>query len=196
MPQLAAHIAGGQRPAAPPIPPERTAHEVDFTIEGTEIQYVEVELDPGESAVAEAGAMMYMTGGIGMALAVPIMAGFVLYYGRAVLKKQRYWALVGVGIGLVISGSNAVHLHEFYFDFLSFIAGISFVIVVVFAFLRNNLLAYALLGFASVRSTVENLGQLSAPAYQIQAGVLLFLALLLIFYLWWRTGNEHGSAPP
>lgn len=66
MPQLAAHIAGGQRPAAPPIPPERTAHEVNFTIEGTEIQYVEVELDLGESAVAEAGAMMYMTGGIGM----------------------------------------------------------------------------------------------------------------------------------
>ena len=66
MPQLAAHIAGGQRPAAPPLPPERTAHEVNFTIEGTEIQYVEVELDLGESAVAEAGAMMYMTGSIGM----------------------------------------------------------------------------------------------------------------------------------
>ena len=30
------------------------------------MQYVEVELDPGESAVAEAGAMMYMTGDIGM----------------------------------------------------------------------------------------------------------------------------------
>jgi uncharacterized protein (TIGR00266 family) len=66
VPQLAAHIADGQRPAAPPIPPGRTAHEIDFTIEGTEMQYVEVELDPGESAVAEAGAMMYMTAGIGM----------------------------------------------------------------------------------------------------------------------------------
>ena len=30
------------------------------------MQYVEVELDPGESAVAEAGAMMYMTSGIAM----------------------------------------------------------------------------------------------------------------------------------
>ncbi len=28
------------------------------------MQYVEVELDPGESAVAEAGGMMYMTNGI------------------------------------------------------------------------------------------------------------------------------------
>lgn len=42
------------------------AHEVDYRILGDDMQFVEVELDPGESAVAEAGAMMYMTGGIGM----------------------------------------------------------------------------------------------------------------------------------
>src|SRR5687767_8749778 len=42
------------------------AHEVDFKILGSEMQFVEVELDPGESAVAEAGSMMYMTPGINM----------------------------------------------------------------------------------------------------------------------------------
>src|SRR6187401_3491320 len=42
------------------------AHEVDFTIHGDDMQFVEVELDPGESAVAEAGAMMYMSAAIGM----------------------------------------------------------------------------------------------------------------------------------
>src|SRR5689334_7083926 len=42
------------------------AHEVDYKIHGDDMQFVEVELDPGESAVAEAGAMMYMSGGIGM----------------------------------------------------------------------------------------------------------------------------------
>lgn len=66
IPQLAPRGTDPQHPPAPPLPPGRTAHEIDFTIEGTEMQYVEVELDPGESAVAEAGAMMYMTGGIGM----------------------------------------------------------------------------------------------------------------------------------
>ncbi len=66
VPQLAGRVSGGPRPATPPIPLGRTAHKIDFTIEGTEMQYVEVELDPGESAVAEAGSMMYMTGGIGM----------------------------------------------------------------------------------------------------------------------------------
>lgn len=33
--------------------------EVDYKIVGSEMQFVEIELDPGESAVAEAGAMMY-----------------------------------------------------------------------------------------------------------------------------------------
>ena len=33
---------------------------------GSEMQFVEVELDPGESAVAEAGSMMYMTQSIEM----------------------------------------------------------------------------------------------------------------------------------
>ena len=35
------------------------AHEIDYEIFGQEMQYVEVELDPGESAIAEAGAMMF-----------------------------------------------------------------------------------------------------------------------------------------
>jgi uncharacterized protein (TIGR00266 family) len=41
-------------------------HEVDFRIHGDDMQYVEVELDPGEAAVAEAGGMMYMQDGIAM----------------------------------------------------------------------------------------------------------------------------------
>lgn len=49
----------GRPSAAPPPPGDRTADEIDFQIMGTEMQFVEVELDPGESAVAEAGAMMY-----------------------------------------------------------------------------------------------------------------------------------------
>jgi len=33
--------------------------DVDFEIRGTELQFIEIELDPGESAVAEAGAMVW-----------------------------------------------------------------------------------------------------------------------------------------
>lgn len=41
-------------------------HEVDYKIFGDDMQYVEVELDPQEAAVAEAGGMMYMEEGIQM----------------------------------------------------------------------------------------------------------------------------------
>jgi uncharacterized protein (TIGR00266 family) len=41
-------------------------HEVDYQVFGSEMQYVEVELDPMEAAVAEAGGMMYMDEGIEM----------------------------------------------------------------------------------------------------------------------------------
>jgi uncharacterized protein (TIGR00266 family) len=41
-------------------------HEVDYRIIGNEMQFVEIELDPGESAVAEAGSMMYMKPSIQM----------------------------------------------------------------------------------------------------------------------------------
>ncbi len=44
----------------------RTAQEIDYRIHGEELQFVEVELDPGESVVAEAGALMYMSGGVQM----------------------------------------------------------------------------------------------------------------------------------
>ena len=41
-------------------------HEIDYKIFGDDMQFVEVELDPMEAAVAEAGGMMYMDDGIEM----------------------------------------------------------------------------------------------------------------------------------
>jgi uncharacterized protein (TIGR00266 family) len=40
------------------------SHEVDYQIFGDDLQFVEVELDPRETVIAEAGAMMYMEEGI------------------------------------------------------------------------------------------------------------------------------------
>jgi uncharacterized protein (TIGR00266 family) len=40
------------------------SHEVDYEIIGDDMQIVEVELDPGETVIAEAGAMNYMQDGI------------------------------------------------------------------------------------------------------------------------------------
>jgi uncharacterized protein (TIGR00266 family) len=52
---------GGVRPGA-----GSSADVIDYKIIGSEMQYVEVTLDPGETVIAEAGAMMYMTPGIEM----------------------------------------------------------------------------------------------------------------------------------
>jgi uncharacterized protein (TIGR00266 family) len=53
-PAVARAISGGQR----------RCHEVDYEIHGDDMQVVEVELDPGETVIAEAGAMNYMEDGI------------------------------------------------------------------------------------------------------------------------------------
>jgi uncharacterized protein (TIGR00266 family) len=41
-------------------------HEIDYKVYGDDMQFVEVELDPQEAALAEAGGMMYMEDGIEM----------------------------------------------------------------------------------------------------------------------------------
>lgn len=78
--------AGG---VTPPPPLGRQAHDIDFAIHGTEMQFVDVELDPGESVVAEAGGFMYMTPGIEMET--------VFGDGSASQQKGVMGALMGAG---------------------------------------------------------------------------------------------------
>ncbi|MEY3086487.1 MAG: hypothetical protein RLZ93_406, partial [Bacteroidota bacterium] len=44
----------------------RNNHEIDYFIKGEEMQLIEIELDPQETAIAEAGAFMYMDQSIEM----------------------------------------------------------------------------------------------------------------------------------
>ncbi|MCG6857682.1 MAG: AIM24 family protein [Salaquimonas sp.] len=55
-------MAFGSVPDMPAARHQRStgiADDIDFEIKGLEMQFVEIELDPGESAVAEAGSMMF-----------------------------------------------------------------------------------------------------------------------------------------
>lgn len=76
VPAVAARLGGSMRPAqAPPSIPYASvsrgatsvrSDEIDYQVFGSEMQYVEVTLDPGETVIGEPGAMMYMTPGIQM----------------------------------------------------------------------------------------------------------------------------------
>jgi len=63
---LPALFGGDPASSGPPAIPQsappmgRRSHEIDFEIFGDDMQIVEVELDPGETVIAEAGAMSYM----------------------------------------------------------------------------------------------------------------------------------------
>jgi uncharacterized protein (TIGR00266 family) len=101
VPQFAAFLSSDAAAAAsaapPPIVPGRRAHEIDFKIIGGEMQFVEVELDPGESAVAEAGSMMYMTAGIQLET--------VFGDGSAQQRSGVMGALLGAGKRLITGES-------------------------------------------------------------------------------------------
>ena len=68
--QVLPALFNGGASTPPPMPPPvpggsgMRAHDVDYEIHGNEMQIVEVELDPGETVIAEAGGMNYMDDGI------------------------------------------------------------------------------------------------------------------------------------
>ncbi|UXA50805.1 TIGR00266 family protein [Xanthomonas prunicola] len=65
--QLAELQGAGSMP--PPLGSNASAgraDEIDYRIVGNDMQFVEVELDPGESAIAEAGALMYKDAAVQM----------------------------------------------------------------------------------------------------------------------------------
>jgi uncharacterized protein (TIGR00266 family) len=71
-------------------------HEVDFRVIGEDLQFVEIELDPGEAAVAEAGGMMYMDAAIEMET----------IFGDGSQQKSGFMgALVGAGKRLITGES-------------------------------------------------------------------------------------------
>ncbi|TBR08830.1 MAG: TIGR00266 family protein [Lysobacter sp.] len=61
MPEFS-EVVGAQPSHMPPMPPPAgrgSNDEIDYRIVGNDMPFVEIELDPGESAIAEAGALMY-----------------------------------------------------------------------------------------------------------------------------------------
>ncbi len=85
----------------------RKNHEIDYKIYGEELQFVEIELDPNESAIAESGAMMMMDDGIqmetlfgdGSAHAPTGFSGKLLSAGKRVLTGESLFMTVFTNAG-------------------------------------------------------------------------------------------------
>lgn len=72
------------------------ADDIDFEIKGQELQFVEIELDPGESAIGEAGAMVWKDSSVGM----------TTVFGDGSAQQQGFMgALLGAGKRLITGES-------------------------------------------------------------------------------------------
>ena len=77
---------------------------VDYEIKGSEMQFVEVELDPGEAAIGEAGSMMFMDAGIGM--------DSVFGDGSGAAQGGLFGKLLGAGKRLITGESLFTTVYE------------------------------------------------------------------------------------
>ena len=75
--------------------------EIDYTIIGDDIQLVEIELDPGETVIAEAGAMNYMEGGI----------NFTAKMGDGSTPNQGFFSKLGSVGKRVLTGESIFMTH-------------------------------------------------------------------------------------
>ncbi len=86
-------------PPPPPLGPAPiVADQIDFEIIGNEMQFVEIVLDPGEAAVAEAGAFFYMDAGIRMET--------IFGDGSGQAQQQGFFGKLAAGAKRVLTGES------------------------------------------------------------------------------------------
>jgi len=89
-------------PPPPPPPPAgpapQVADQIDFEVIGSEMQFVEIVLDPGEAAIAEAGAFFYMDPGIKMET--------IFGDGSKAAQEQGFFGKLAAGAKRVLTGES------------------------------------------------------------------------------------------
>ncbi|HCM59882.1 MAG TPA: hypothetical protein DIS74_05845 [Bacteroidales bacterium] len=78
------------------------SHEIDYKIFGDDIQFVEIELDPNETIVAEAGTMVYMEQGITYETRMGDGKAFV-HAGGTVIEKQLSGETLRIDTGCIVA---------------------------------------------------------------------------------------------
>ena len=77
------------------------SHDVDYQVFGEDLQFVEIELDPGETVIAEAGAMLWMDSGI----------VFETKMGDGSEPDKGFLGKLGSGLGRMVTGESLFMTH-------------------------------------------------------------------------------------
>jgi uncharacterized protein (TIGR00266 family) len=77
------------------------SHDVDYRVFGEDLQFVEIELDPGETVIAEAGAMLWMDPGI----------VFETKMGDGSEPDKGFLGKIGSGLGRMVTGESLFMTH-------------------------------------------------------------------------------------
>jgi uncharacterized protein (AIM24 family) len=80
------------------------SHEIDYKIIGDDIQLVEIELDPGETVIAEAGVMRCAAYGTKVGIAFRKKIGVGLFGGEGFILQR----LEGDGMTFIHSGGTII----------------------------------------------------------------------------------------
>ncbi len=111
LPQLFADV-----PSSPPAIPTGTAmgsdpgqrcHEVDYELFGDDMQIVQIELDPGETVIAEAGAMNYMEEDITFEAKMGDGMCFI-HAGGTLIKRELKGETLRVDTGCLVAFTDGV----------------------------------------------------------------------------------------
>lgn len=86
------------------------ADVLDHTIIGDDLQAVVITLDPGEAAVADAGAMMYMEDGIEMGTSLSMKQGGAGVFGRLFEAGKR--VIAGESFFITLFANNAAQRRD------------------------------------------------------------------------------------
>lgn len=78
------------------------SHEIDYKIFGNDIQFVEIELNPGETVIAEAGTMIYMEQGISFDVKMGDGKAFI-HAGGTVIERQLNNETLRIDTGCVVA---------------------------------------------------------------------------------------------
>lgn len=138
-----------------------------------------------------------LVSGLQASMAVPIVAGVLLYYALRVLRRPHFIILVLVLLSAALAGGSAINAGEFCLSLAQMALRVGYGVLIVYFLLRDNVLAYALFGFLSTAVDGSyHMASQSAPYYQIHGWIWLILSLLLVLGFWARYHRHPARGAP